>query len=102
MEEAAGIISLIAILFIIFSVYFTFKILQFVVTATNLYKKMINRQDAMIKLLFDIRDNTKKYESLDAKGIDLIEDVDTFMCESCKTEVPSSAKVCPKCGAEFE
>lgn len=102
MEAAAGIISLIAISFIIFSVYFTFKILQFVVTATNLYKKMINRQDAMIKLLFDIRDNTKKYENLDGKQIELVEDFETFMCESCKTEVPSSASVCPNCGAEFE
>jgi uncharacterized protein len=47
--------------FIGFVIYFNFKILQFVLTATNLYNKMVGREDTMNKLLIDIRDNTKQF-----------------------------------------
>jgi hypothetical protein len=43
----------------IFVVYFLFKALGFVINATRLYRKMIDRQDSIIKLLIDIRDNSK-------------------------------------------
>lgn len=48
--------------FIAFAIYFFFKCLQFVVQAISLHKKMVIRQDATIKLLVDIRDNTKQYD----------------------------------------
>jgi predicted PurR-regulated permease PerM len=50
------------IIFIGFVIYFFFKILQFVVQATNLYKKILRREDTIIKILLDIRDNTKKVQ----------------------------------------
>ena len=62
MEGTLVIFALIGLAFIIFNIYFIFKILQFVIMAINLYKKMVNRQDAMLKLLLDIRDNTKKFD----------------------------------------
>jgi hypothetical protein len=109
MEGAAAVIVILILLvigFMIFVVYFVFKLLQFVIMAINLYKKMVNRQDATIKLLLDIRDNTKRYDAGNplptvSDSTDL-SDEKTFVCENCKAEVPSNAKKCPKCGAEFE
>ena len=106
MDGALTVLAIIMIAFIIFAVYFIFKILQFVIMAVTLYKKMVNRQDATIKLLLDIRDRTKKYDG----GLSLGEEAssttasedDTFLCEKCKSEVPSNSKKCPNCGAEFE
>jgi hypothetical protein len=45
--------------FVGFVIYFIFKILQFVIQAANLYKKIMYREEAIIKILLDIRDNTK-------------------------------------------
>ncbi len=45
--------------FVGFSIYFIFKQLQFVIQAVNLYKKILYREEAIIKILLDIRDNTK-------------------------------------------
>lgn len=101
-----GILGVVIILaFIIFNIYFIFKILQFVIVSVNLFKKMINRQDAMLKILLDIRDNTKKYNNISSDTADNSssnDNDDTFVCEECKTEVPANAKHCPKCGAKFE
>lgn len=106
-QTVLAILGIISFALTIFIIYFIFKILQFVVMAINLYKKMVNRHDAMLKLLLDIRDNTKKFENLSSSSevIDNIssnEDDDGFICEECKTVVPANAKSCPKCGAEFE
>jgi len=105
MEAVLVIFGIIVVSFIIFVIYFIFKILQFVILAINLYKKILNRQDAMLKLLLDIRDNTKKYDDsiLSAQDVNSnIEEGDKFICDKCKSVVPSYAKSCPKCGAEFE
>jgi hypothetical protein len=103
---AALVILIVAsISFSIFIIYFVFKVLQFVVLAVNLYKKMVNRQDATIKLLLDIRDNNKQYKNLSSVSEEIentLDIRDTFMCEDCKAAVPSNAKLCPNCGAEFE
>jgi hypothetical protein len=45
--------------FVGFVIYFIFKQVQFVVQAVNLYKKILYREEAIIKILLDIRDNTK-------------------------------------------
>ena len=102
-----AILGVISFALTIFIIYFIFKILQFVVMAINLYKKMVNRQDAMLKLLLDIRDNTKKFENLNSSSeiIDNMasdENDNGFICEGCKTKVSANAKFCPKFGAEFE
>lgn len=55
MQGIAVVIVLVILSFIGFVIYFIFKQLEFVIQAINLYKKMINRQDAMLKLLKDIR-----------------------------------------------
>jgi hypothetical protein len=55
----------------LFSVYFVFKQLGFFINATRLYRRMIRRQDAIIKLLLDIRDNTK---SADLSALDAPDD----------------------------
>ncbi len=52
-------LTLVSIGVVIFVVYFLFKALGFVINATRLYRKMIDRQDAMIKILLDIRDSSK-------------------------------------------
>jgi predicted PurR-regulated permease PerM len=52
-------IVLLLVAIFIFGIYFVFKQAQFVAQAVNLYKKMIARQDTMLKLMKDIRDNTK-------------------------------------------
>lgn len=108
MEGTLAIFAIIGLAFIIFNIYFIFKILQFIIMAINLYKKMVNRHDAMLKLLLDIRDNTKKYESIISSSSEVIDnmssnaDDDGFICEECKSAVPANAKSCPKCGVEFE
>ena len=56
--------------FIGFVVYFIFKILQFVIVSVNLYKKMVNRQDATVKLLMDIRDSKKIFDPFELKKTD--------------------------------
>ena len=49
---------------ICFAIYYLFKILEFTLRAINLYEKMVNRQDVMIKLLTDIKSegNFKKVD----------------------------------------
>jgi hypothetical protein len=42
-----------------FMIYYVFKQIQFFLTATNLYKTMIEKQETAIKLLIDIRNNAK-------------------------------------------
>ncbi|MBC8383728.1 MAG: zinc ribbon domain-containing protein [Candidatus Cloacimonetes bacterium] len=59
MEGFLSILAIVVIGFIIFCIYFIFKQIQFVLVAVNLYKKMVKRQNAMIKILLDIRDQTK-------------------------------------------
>lgn len=56
MGEGFLLIIVLALLaFIGFVIYFIFKILQFVIQAVDLYKKMVERQDTMVKILVDIR-----------------------------------------------
>jgi len=57
--EGIGILAVVIVGFILFCIYYIFKQLQFVILAVNLYKKMVKRQDAMIKILLDIRDKSK-------------------------------------------
>lgn len=48
--------------FVAGAIYFFIKGLQFFDQATNLYHKIVRRQDAVLKLLVDIRDNTVKFD----------------------------------------
>jgi hypothetical protein len=80
--------------FIGFCIYFIFKQLQFVIMAINLYKKMINREDAILKVLVDIRDNTKKFSDTDSVGSADRE------CPSCNASLSKADLFCPECGAK--
>ena len=108
MEGTLVIFALIGLAFIIFNIYFIFKILQFVIMAINLYKKMIIRQDATIHLLLDIRDDSKNYDKISKQfedadeGLSQDSDEGLKICDKCKIEVPVFYKKCPKCGNKFE
>lgn len=62
MEGLIALVVLFFLCFVGFAIYFFIKNLGFVINATNLYRKMIVRQDAIIKLLVDIRDNTRNVD----------------------------------------
>jgi len=62
MQGFLSFLPIVFLAFVGFMIYFVFKILGFVINATRLYRRMIARQDMMIKLLLDIRDNTKKFD----------------------------------------
>jgi len=47
------------LLFCGFVIYFIFKNIEFTIQAVNLYKKMIDRQDIIIKLLNDLKPTLK-------------------------------------------
>ena len=100
-----------------FGIYFVFKQVQFVVQAINLYKKILNREDAIIKLLIDIRDNTKTYSGISS----VTEEVDgdrrepysqatsdgnkvSAYCSNCykSVDVPKTTMVCPICGKSLK
>jgi len=58
MNNVGGFLMLVTLAFLAFVgfvIYFIFKELEFVIRAINLYEKMVNRQDAMIKLLMQLR-----------------------------------------------
>lgn len=55
MQELFIVLVLGMLAFVGFVIYFIFKQIQFFIQATNLYKKMVERQDMMIKLLSEIR-----------------------------------------------
>lgn len=51
---------LLSLIWLIFSIYFFVKVVSFVVNAPKQYKSMIERQNIIISLLLDIRDNAKE------------------------------------------
>ena len=85
--------------------------LQFVLVSVNLYKKMVRRQDAMVKLLMDIRDNTTTYQPSpdddSDKGASKEEtpvynsEAGLDFCYHCGAELPEKVDRCPKCGKEL-
>lgn len=96
--------------FVSFVVYFIFKQMQFVLTATNLYKKMVRRQDAVIKLLIDIRDGTKQLtlekipvdEDLDeVKQFPEVSQTNLVKCKYCGESNIESRNLCKTCGREL-
>ena len=114
MRGALLVIGIIVVGFILFYVYFIFKQIEFVVVSVNLYRKMVRRQDAMIKLLVDIRDKTTNYrlsdededgdsqeegdaESAGVSGDEEEADPCSF-CFHCGEELPGKVPQCPKCG----
>ena len=98
MQEGIIIVGVIITAALLFVIYFGFKVLEFVMVAVNLYKKMVVRLDATIKLLMDIRDNTKTYNDLDVAAS---VDEDPVFCHNCGCKIDDSSKPCPSCGTEL-
>ena len=80
---AAAVVTL---LFFGFIVYYIFKQIEFVLSATNLYKKIVTREDVIIKLLIDIRDNTKLANINEIVKLESREEFDqgSTYCPICK------------------
>lgn len=57
-----GLLGLLGVGFVAFVIYFIFKQIQFFLTATDLYKKMVEQQGSMIQLLLDIRGGSKQFQ----------------------------------------
>lgn len=78
MQEILIIVIIGILAFIGFCIYFIFKILEFVIRATNLYEKIITREDVIIQLLIDIRDSNKSVDAdnwIESPAEDYEEDV---------------------------
>lgn len=107
MGNAFIIMGFIVVGFILFCVYFIFKQIEFVVVSVNLFRKMVHRQDAMVKLLIDIRDNTKNYRlssayeedagSTEASSYDNPTANRPGFCHHCGENVPDNVAQCPSC-----
>lgn len=58
--DLLAIIALIVVFaFLLFLIYFIFKNIQFILVSVGLYKKMVNNQETMVKILVEIRDQGK-------------------------------------------
>ena len=83
--------------FALFVIYFIFKQLQFVLVSVNLYKKMVRRQDAIIRLLLDVRDNTKTYQNSVVSDEDK-DDVDNKTQPAKEVDAKPPDGRCQSCG----
>lgn len=79
----------------IFSIWYIYKQLEYWSVSERLFRKMRRRQDDMIKLLLDIRDNTKTFQP---------EVPEVINCPRCTTKLKLSHSerqigdiICPKC-----
>jgi hypothetical protein len=59
-NDTINFISVVFFTIIIFGVYFSFKVIGFVLSATKLYKTIIQREEQIIRILLEIRDR-KEY-----------------------------------------
>jgi len=120
MQGYLTIFALIFLGFIFFSIYYCFKQMQFVIQAVNLYKDMVTRQDATIKLLKDIRDIQSGNSSTTSnEKISFTDDIkvsnsiateeeqlspqqsqelyNNGKCPKCKNDIQENAVRCPGC-----
>lgn len=72
---------------LIVAIYLTFKIIQFIVVAVNLYKEMVQNQKKIIELL-------KTNSSLPSEEKSIAKQ----KCPSCGAEVEADSKFCESCG----
>jgi uncharacterized protein YaiI (UPF0178 family) len=78
-----GIVTLVVLGLIAFSIFFVYKQIEFFVMSVNLYKKMIAQQDKIISLL--------------SKG----STSETKKCPTCAEMIKIEAKKCHYCGEIF-
>lgn len=61
---------MVGLILLCFAVYVIYKQLEFVFVSVKLYRKMVQRQDAIVGLLLDIRDGTKHYAGSRGGGLE--------------------------------
>lgn len=114
MGDALGVIVVLILAIVVFVVYFYVKVIQFFLVSVNLFKKMVTRQDATVKLLLDIRNNTKTYTALiDEDDLDKDEFVEgefdeeasaqtaLDFCYHCGAKLTEQTDQCTKCGKKL-
>lgn len=126
MENIFTIALIVITCFILFVVYFIFKQIEFVLVAVNLYKQILAKQEDTVRLLRDIRDNTKEYNATEprvparsgstqapAGGAVVLqpwmddaensqsEIGDMEFCYHCGEELKTKSSKCPSCGNEL-
>ena len=95
MSGSSGIIILISLAFVAFSVFFIFKQLQFVMQAVNLYKDMIVRLDKIIELLGN---SNQSATETSVSADDQIDNPElTLECPFCHEMLAGFGR-CTKCG----
>ena len=109
MQDAMTVVVIMVFTVVAVVGYFYYKVIQFFLVSVNLYKKMVTRQDATVKLLLDIRNNTKTYTALideddlnkdDDDEKESAEVADDF-CYHCGEEITKHADQCTACGKKL-
>jgi ABC-type bacteriocin/lantibiotic exporter with double-glycine peptidase domain len=125
MGELVG--GTVLVVLLVFSIIIFIKVITFILNAEDLYKKMIQKEEEIIKLLIEICDNTKKLTEtqLQKKQSEIINKTITEenksntqqivnnevkdkeiptkreqkFCYYCGKELSENTAICPKCGA---
>ena len=115
------IVGIVCVGFFLFCIYFILKQLEYVLVSVNLFRKMVQRQDAIMRILIDMRDGTRGYRL--SRGLEDPDDDegdepasipydatvsgddsgaeagDGAFCFHCGAELAGTARdVCPQCG----
>lgn len=96
------ILVVIGIVVFVFLVFYAYKQIEYVLVSVGLFRKMLQRQEDMVKLLLDIRDNTKLFQPS-------VQDIpEVIKCPHCATTLKLTVADrqvrkfnCPKCGKEI-
>ena len=112
-ESYLAVAGLVLLALGLFVVYFIFKQIQFVLVAVNLYRRMVRQQDAIIKLLVDVRDNTRVFDPSQVQEFTVPIPVGpvgapieqshgsnkprNLFCTDCGRRLPEGFSSCPEC-----
>lgn len=87
---------------VVFAIWYTYKQVEYFAVSVKLFRKIIEGQDNTMRLLQDIRDNTKHFK------IELATIPEVIRCPYCfttlklsKTERETRRFNCAKCGKEI-
>jgi hypothetical protein len=98
--EAVAVVLGIAI--VLFAIWYTYKQVEYFAVSVKLFRKIIEGQDNTMRLLLDIRDNTKHFK------LELPPIPEVIRCPHCSTTLKLSTTErdarrfnCAKCGKEI-
>ena len=95
------LVIIIGILIFAFLVFYTYKQIEYIFVSVGLFRKMVQNQEDIVKLLLDIRDNTKVYRPI-------LQDIpEIIKCPHCVATLKLTLADrqerkfnCPKCDKE--